>query len=493
MSIPGKGQFDNFQSFLSPFGAMNFDHFEPTREDIYDACVILDQEYRSTGVRLDDKHIDDKIRKRLSARRLKNFAMFLPVVPNIINEENPNYVKPPRRLFTINDEPVADNVNKYLHDLYEEMNFNNEILYMSRQAGYMGTILAFPAIDEDTKKMDLIKLTPADRTLNVIPDPDHPSQALEVSYDSETADGSRVENIWDLDNFTTRVHTPAGISETVIPHEFDGMPIAILRYSTDSNRFWGAFDGGLLSLVETRSLLVADSVYRTQTSLIEFLVFMGFSGEEAIAAAKTRNEGVLAFENEKDDSGKPQAGSKDIKYVAPEGLTPEKLFDLWEQIFKAFMNARGHQGKNFESSKMVSTAESMRFGNIAMIELKESRRGPLLDFEQNILDRIVWANNAFGGKVTIPDGIQVTLDWQPDKQFFNNATDEANAHKFSLNNNLTTPPDIIRQQSPEMSREEALQKYEDNKKFNEENDVGFQDEVRDLNKKPSQDDSKDDE
>ena len=361
----------------------------------------------------------------------------------------------------------------------------------------MGTVLAFPAVDEDTKRMSLIKLTPADQTLNVINDPNYPSQALEVSYASETIDGEAIRMIWDLDNFTTEIETASGVATEILEHQFDGMPVAILRYKTDSNRFWGAYDGGLLDLVQIRSLLIADSVYRTQTSLIEFLVFMGFTPEEAISAAKTRGEGVVTFENEKDDSGKPVAGSKDIKYVAPEGLTPEKLFDLWEQLFRSFLNARGHQSKNFESSKMIQTAESMRFGNIAMIEMKESKRGALLGFEQDLLDRVVWANNQFGTAGKLPDDIKVTLDWQPDKQFFNDATDESNSYKFNLDNNIMTPPDIIRQKNPELSREEALEKYEANKKFNEENNVSTEppaaiDTPTNLTKQ-SQDDSKDDE
>ena len=490
MAIP-KGQFDAFQSIFNPFGSVQFEHFEPSRADLFEASVILDQEYRGAGVKLDDKYINEKIRKTLSARRLQNFSLFLPIVQNIIDVENPNYVRPPRRLFTIKDNPIADKQNEHLQQLYEDMDFNNEMLYMSRQASYMGTIMAFPMVDELTGEMSVIKLTPADLTLDVTADPNHPSQALEVKYDTETLDGERVENIWDLDTFTAIIETPSGQAVETLDHQFNGMPVAILRYQTDSNRFWGAYDGGLLSLVQTRSLLLADSIYRTQTSLIEFLKFVGFSPKEAISAAKTRGEGVVAFENEKDDSGKPIPGSKDIQYESPEGIAPEKVFEHWVNIYRHFLNARGHQSKNFDSSKMVQTAESMRFGNIALIEMKESKRGTLLDFEQQMLDRVIWANNRFGGKVKLKEGIQVTLDWQPDKQFFNNATDKANHYKFSLNNDLMTPVDIIRQENPELSREEALKIYEENKKFNEENNVGFQDESTNLNNDTSQDDSKD--
>ena len=217
---------------------------------------------------------------------------------------------------------------------------------------------------------------------------------------------------------------------------------------------------------------------------------MGFTPAQALAAAKTRGEGVVAAENAKDDSGKEIPGSKDIKYVSPEGLSPEKLLEQFENIFRLFLSARGHSHKNFDSSRMIQTAEAMQFANLALVETKESKRGALLTFEQALLERIVWANNKFKAGKKLPEGIQVILDWQPDKQVFNNATDKSNAYKFNLNNNIMTPPDIIRQENPELSKEEALVKYEENKKFNEENNVGFQQETDPNNLNP-QDEEKD--
>lgn len=490
MSIPPKGEFDKFQSMMNPFGSVTFEHFEPDRKDIFEACNILDQEYRATGVRLDESYISKKIRKTLSARRLKNFSLFMPIVPNLIDVENPNYSRPPRRIFTINEEPISDADANILEQRYTEMEFNNEMLYISRQAGYMGTILAYPMVNEETDKMILVKLTPADPTLQVISDPFKMSDPVVVEYATENENGERVDNVWDLDEFVTVTHTASGQAIEQMDHGFDGMPISVLRYSTDSNRFWGPYDGGLLSLVQIRALLLADSIYRTQTSLYEFLVFAGFTEDAALAAVKTKSEGVMAYENDRDDSGKTVPNSKEISYVSPEGISPEKIFELWEKLYRQFLTARGHASKNFESSQMVQTAESMRMANISLIEIKEARRGQLLDFEQDLLERIIWANNSFGRSGTLSEDIEVNLDWQPDKQFFNNATDKSNYYTFSLNNNIVTPPDIIRQENPELSREEALEVYEKNKEFNEKNDVGFQQETDPNNLNP-QDGEKD--
>ncbi len=478
MAIPAKGEFGNFKpltirDWLSPH-RQGFKHFEATMEDIQEASLVLDQEYREIGERLDDAFINEKIAKQTNVRRLQNFAVYMPIVKNIIDVENPNYVRPPVRLFkNEKGDLVDDSTANQLNELYEQMDFNTHILYISRQAAYMGTVLAFPVVDEN-KLMKLVKLTPDNTSLEVLTSV-HPSEAVEVKYESIDINGNKVLNAITTKEIIETIITETGSSTTAEPHRFkvkniDALPIAVLRYGLDSNKFWGAYDGGLLSLVRTRSLLLSDSIHRSQVSLFEFLIFAGFNADEALAAAKTKTEGAVAFEYKRDDTGKVDPNSKKIEYTAPEGISPEKIFELWEKIYRAFLAARGHSTENVDTSQLIHTAEAMRLSNIALIENKESKRTALQGFEQNLLDMIIHANNQFGS-FKIPEGIELILDWQPDKQFFNDATDKVTFYEFGLKKNTLTPVDIIRQENPELSLAEAEAKYFNNKKFNEDNEV----------------------
>jgi hypothetical protein len=480
MAIPAKGTLDKFQAmtisdWLSPY-SKGFRHYEPSRADIQVAAFTLDMEYREVGENLDKSFLNDKISTNATARRLQNFAIYMPIVRNIINVENPNYVRPPVRLFK-NDKGdlIDDDIAQHLNYLYEQMNFNSHLLTVSRQGAYMGTVMSFPTVDETTGLMKLVKLTPDNDTLDVMTDI-YPSEAVEVKYNSLDIYGNTVINEIDVENVVMRTQTASGESVEVNPHGFkkkgvNALPIAVLRYDIDSNYFWGAYDGGLLSLVKSRSLLLSDAIHRSQTSLFEFLVFHGFTPEEALAAAKSKSEGAMAYKYDKDDTGKIDPNSKSIEYVAPDGIAPEKIFELFEKVYRMFLISRGHSSKNVDTSQLIHTAEAMRLSNIALIENKESKRSALQRFEQDMLDLIIHSNNMHSNNPKIPEGLELILDWQPDKQFFNNATDKVNYYDFSLKKNVLTPVDIIRQENPELSLAEAEAKYYENKQFNKDNEV----------------------
>lgn len=175
----------------------------------------------------------------------------------------------------------------------------------------------------------------------------------------------------------------------------------------------------------------------------------------------------MAFQFNKDDTGKTDPNSKNVDYTSPEGISPEVIFDLWDKIYSHFLTTRGHSRKNMDTTNLIHTAESMRLANISLVEKKEAKKNTLAKFEQDLLELIIHENNTNKGSAgKLRPDIQVVLDWQPDKQFFNDATDKVNYYDFALRKNLMTPPDIIRQENPDISHAEAKARYAENKEFN---------------------------
>lgn len=468
-------------AFFNPITGSTYG--KPTREELQLAAFQLDAEYRGDGINIDGPNIDDKIRSALSRSRLKTYAMFINVVKNLIDIENVLYIRKPVRYFkTKSGIDVNNKLKDYLEGLYMQMDYDRTMLEFSRQAAYEGTLLARPMIDPFDKEMMIQKLTPSIVNFIIKEDDIKPSRAKEVEYRGEWIDPDdpeqKVHNVrfvWDYEFFQiinsendsqVLFAEPHGYQETT--KSMGGMPYATLRYTTDSNQFWGPYDGTLLSLTNTRSLLVADSIHRTQTSLYEILVLAGFSKEEALALAETRAaSGMMVFEYPKkpDQTDDP---SKKIEYVSPQGMEPEKIFELWKQLYRFVLTARGHSGKNFDSSRLEATAEAQRIANLSLTDLQKSRKVSMSLFEKDMFKRIAWANNRNPGSTQIPEGTTVEVDWQPDEQFFDSATDKKNYYEWAKLNDIMTGPDIVRQENPELSTEAATEKFEDNLKFNAE-------------------------
>ena len=468
-------------AFFNPITGSTYG--KPTREQLQLSAFQLDAEYRGDGINIDGPNIDDKIRSALSKSRLKTYAMFINVVKNIIDIENVLYIRKPVRYFkTKTGTDVRNNMKEYLDGLYEEMVFDPTMLEFSRQTAYEGTLMARPMIDPFDGKMIIQKLTPSIPQFIIMEDDIKPSRAKVVEYRGEwfdpDVDNGEIKNVrfvWDYEFFQIidadndkkiYVFEPHGYIET--PKSMGGMPFATLRYITDSNQFWGPYDGTLLSLSNTRSLLVADSIHRTQTSLYEILTLAGFSKEEALAMAETRAvSGMMVFEY-KQKSDQTDDPAKKIEYVSPKGMEPEKIFELWKQLYRFVLTARGHSGKNFDSSRLEATAEAQRIANMALKDLQESRKISMAQFEVDMFKRIAWANNRNPGATKIPEGTTVEVDWQPDEQFFNDASDKARYYEFAIAKDIMTGPDIVRYENPELSTEAAEEKFKENIKFNKE-------------------------
>lgn len=434
---------------------------ETSREDLQAAAYVLDLEYRAEGHRIDRANIDEKVASALSAKKLETFAVYIPLVQKIINEENNNYVVPPHRYFTReNGDPLPEAISRAFERLYEAFDFNNKMREFDRQSAYEGTVAVRPVISPD--EGFFVKLVPSDDTFDLIPGYLSPSSPEALKY--KTGSGKNtITHIWDKYFYTYTVSINSQEESFSEPHGFPGLPYGILRSKDDSRRVWGPYDGGLYSFCKLRSLLMADAVHRTQVSLYEILVMSGFSLEEATAAMKTRQAGkFVAYELPDKPDGSKDAGSKEIRFESPQGIESEKILDTYFRLYYHLVTTRGHAVRNFETGKQPQAAEAIWLGDNALRAYQISRRSPLSAFEKKIVKLMAWENNKIPGRQELPLDVTVWLDWVPDPIYFTSATDKVNYYDFMLKNGLKSHTEIIRSENPDLSRETAQQKLDEN-------------------------------
>ena len=445
----------------------SFKFADPSRKQLAEDALILDIEYRGSGVGIDEANLDSKVNSPLNSDRLKTHALYIPCVRKVIDAESKTYIRPPVRYWTKNGKPVSTKVMDRINQIYEQMSFDQSMLAFERQTAREGTLLVSPRLDEENQ-MYLVKQAPSNPKMDVTVSATRPDKAMEVTYQYRPFKDTTVTVTWDALTVTTTVKVKGQDAVTTIEeHGHEALPWATLRFVQDSSRFWGPADGGLVSLCKTRSLLLADSVMRTQTSLFDLLVMSGFSREEAISMTKNISSGgrILQYDNKLDDEGKPLP--RDIKHVNPPTNEPTVIFMLWESIYRNFLSMRGHALKNFEGgSAMVSSAETQMNAMIAVNDEIRSRRPALARFEKDLWRKIVVEANKDETAITIPDGIELDIDWSPDEVIYQNTGEKLAYYEFMLAQNLLTPAQIMRRENPDVSVEFAEEQIEANKVIN---------------------------
>ncbi|KKL93980.1 hypothetical protein LCGC14_1869280 [marine sediment metagenome] len=405
----------------------------PDREQRIKYCSLLQQEYRGDRILIDDANIDAKYKTLVNTAKIKACAIYVPVVKAFTDEENNNYDNGVIRQFRFKSgKPLSKRILQYIEDLYTQSQYNLQAIQWEHEAALFGTVMVRPAFDERTGLLHWIRLIPADPTLQVKVDEKFSNEAAEISY--ITGDkNNKIEHVWDRTFYRAyelgKSDRRAQSSKILVEdeHKFKetdastigGMPWTTLRYTIDSRLFWGPFDGGLASLSMLRSFLLADSVHRTQVSLFEILVMAGYNEEEAISAVQSMASGKVmrADKGVKGEHGEPY--DQDPHYISPQGMEPAKVLAIFMQLYEFIRQTRGHSKKNFEVGAKVQSFEAQRLADNVLKRKQLQNRPFLLTVEQRNLKLLIHENNKVTGNLTLPEDIEVILDWVDSTRFSN--------------------------------------------------------------------------
>lgn len=466
--------------YTSPYNSFNDKNTTDEQRVTY--CKLLRQEYRGDKVLIDDENIDAKYRLLVNTGKIKACAIYVPIVKAFTDEENNNYDNGVIRQFHFkNGKKIPKKALQYIEDLYTQSQYNLNAIQWEHEAGLYGTVIVRPAFDERTGLLGWIRLTPDDSSLKVSVDGKFSNVAKQIIYTTDSDDGS-VEHVWDWHTYKVYKLAKDGKRENVAPlidieHNFKeteiadgGMPWTTLRYSVDNRNFWGPFDGGMASLSMFRSFMLADSVHRTQTSLFEILVMAGYSEVEAIAAVQSMKSGkvMIAKKGVKSDEG--DAYDQDPHYISPQGMEPGKVLDIYMRVFEYIRQMRGHAKKNFEVGADVQSFEAQRLAEGVLRRRQLQNRPYLLSAEQRNLKLLIQVNNQTPGNPKIPEDIEVTIDWT-DPTRFSNMKDFVEYSTVCVNKNWMTNAQVLKMINPDLTEDQAKEKYEENKKINEEDKV----------------------
>ncbi len=473
--------------YQSPFNSFN--NKNPDREQRIKYCTLLEQEYRGDRILIDDVNIDAKYRQLVNTAKIKAAAVYVPIVRTFTDEENNNYDNGTIRQFRHKGGKALSKKNlQYIEDLYVQSQYNLQAIQWEHEAALFGTVMIRPAFDERTGLLHWVRLIPSDATLTVRVDEKFSNIASEIIYvtgksKDQIQDTNQLEHVWDWESYKvyklnkngqrTSNETPVidvehGFKETEAS-KVGGMPWTILRYSIDNRAFWGPFDGGLASIATLRSFLLADAVHRTQVSLFEILVMAGYNQDEALKAVSSMQSGkIMIAEKGKKGDGGGEPFDQDPHYISPEGMEPSKVLEIFMKIYDFVRQTRGHSKKNFEVGAKVQSFEAQRLADNVLKRKQLQNRPFLLAAEQRNLRLLVHENNKISGNPRIPEDIEVTLDWV-DRMSFANMKELSEFAVVAVQKNWMTDPQVIKKLNPDLTEEQAMEQFEENKIFNEKN------------------------
>lgn len=460
-----------------------------------DRCEIsqaLDAEYRGEGINIDVDNIADKLYQALNINKLKDFATYMCTYRRVVDLLSNTYTRPPTRYFrTKNGKPVSIKLKNYLDNLFEELHFDDFMDEVEADTTRGGTTFVAPIFDEE--KIRLLKLTPSVQTLNVKWNKQYIQEPVEVKYTIgendqwvvwlKGKDGKYYKNLYKDSN------NELGDLIKTESLELDVFPWVILRFITDVRRSWGPVDQTSWSFHKTRSLLLAKLTEAPMHEMYQLLLMQGFSEVDALAAIKTITSDQTIIAEPEFEEGTQI--NKDVKYIQPSAVTPQAIWEVYDNIYSHYLITKGISRKNFETSNDPQSAAAQRQSDKYLADVQTRHKRPLAYFEKELFERIKQVNNA-ANLQTIPDDVYVVVDWKPDPIVFNNAKEKVVFYQAGYNDKTLTPLDKISMEKG-VSKEEAQDMWDDNKKWFEEympqDSPSLQQDVDDTNEEESEEDN----
>jgi len=459
--------------YTNPLNVTTYEELSDQRR--YEIAFALEKEYRGEGHKADHENILDKITNPLSQTQLDRMSCYVGIYPRIVKSEANSYAqKGFKRKFTNGrNKDIGDKEQSRLDEIYwDDLNSAALFLTLERRTIFTGTQLLTLTAD-DSGRMRPIILDPTIQTLKITPNQDFPGEIETIEY-SIIVQGAKNKikhrYYWDSENYIKETLTGSDLKTLSIrevePHGYDGVPFAILKYEVDNRRIWGPVDYSAYSFFQTRSLMLSDSILRTQTSLFNILLFNGFTPQEALQSVKDVVAGKLIVSPEAKPDGAGGVTTPDVRYISPNMVEPSAIFDLYQKIYTHFLQSRGHTPKNFEVGADVQSAEAQRLSDVFIRSLQQERRIFLQGFEKQVFNLIRWKNNQIEGKPKISDKTEVIVDWA-DTQNYVNSTEKVLDQTHRLRQNMTTVPQLMQEENPDLSEDDAVAHYEKNMKYNQ--------------------------
>ena len=333
-----------------------------------------------------------------------------------------------------------------------------------KYASLLGTVLYKPVFDADDETMDITEMFPSNASLTLIPHPKFPGKVMAVTYKYTS---SKIEYTVYTDKDKTVVTWTDENNqdhEDIDEHRFGVLPFAILNFSIDKTRQYGPPDYELYSLCKHRSLVLANAMARMHLSDLEKLLLTGTDLPTAMANMKGQ---IMALPSTMDSEGKTVTPT--AQYISPDGQDALNLLEAYFKLYNHIMDNRGHQKKVFSVGSDIPSSESLRLGGMEMANKAEEKKKFLTLNEKALFVRLIKENNRFSGNIQIPEDTQLMVDYCPDPFHFQNAGDEVTYFNAAIATDVETPVSWIKHRKPELTFEEAVKQYEENKKFNDEN------------------------
>lgn len=416
-----------------------------TATQIQKRCEFLFNEYRGGGQTLWEP---TKFSSLVIQEHNYKYNLYIAIIKDIIDVENKTFTNSPTLTFqTKSGKKVAASIQAYIQQMFDDMRFNEFMLQFERYAALLGTVFIRPVVTSDGK-MTLFSIMPNDPTLKIEPDEEIPGKPKSIEYIL----GGNTKVIWDAVNVSKSSNSFEAQST---PHNYKGLPFAILNYFPSNSIVLGPPDGTLYSFCRQRNFVLSEVCSRLHLSDHDKLVLYGMTPEEGYSVIQKK---LIVLPNDKRDKKTGDHIPQKAEFIHTDSQEASNMFKTYLEFYYHLKDTRGHAPKNFTRGADAQSAEAVRLGGVDLRDKIQSKRAALTRTIKDIFKLVIWANNVSElSTMQLPDNLDVQIDYKPDPYNFTNATDEVTYFTTALKEGIESPVTWFLQRNPEFTREEAIE------------------------------------
>jgi len=348
------------------------------------------------------------------------------------------------------DGTIDEEETKKLLDIYNGFDAGMKIPEIYKQGYLFNTVLSQAVYRND--KVDIDIITP---NFASVKSKDYDFTIPEIIMIGKNIDSEDVIVYWS----DTEYYYIAGDEKKDFGNKnlnpFKSLPFAVCRFNTGSD-FWG----------EPQQDLIENNIwYDIRESNLMFIeMFQGLGVGVGVNLGKQGSLSIspntLILANDVQEGQIPP--SLDFSNTnAP--LT--ELKDNLDYIYRRIGNSKGLSSNSLSNEDVQQSGVAKIMDSQELMIKKDTHKEIMKTFERDLFEKIKMVNNYYS-KNKIPDDLSFMIDYKEDEPAVS-VSDEIQKVNFKLENNLVSILQLVIQDNPDLSTEQAEQLLLDNKAINE--------------------------
>jgi hypothetical protein len=146
----------------------------------------------------------------------------------------------------------------------------------------------------------------------------------------------------------------------------------------------------------------------------------------------------------------------------------DKLWSVIQKRVTTVLSQHGISPENFTLSATPESGFALQISNMAKLEARQTQLPLYRMYEQQLFDltRIVWNHHNPGNPIDVKAKFAIDFG---EVSFPKSPQEEQTEFTFKKQHNVLTPIDLIMKENPDLTKEQAVEVFNENKRFNDAN------------------------